>query len=243
MKMDEEANDDYLLMEIEDHAVDPSYSKKRLKRLNRMEKDAPLPKRSETERRNEGLSTELDESNKGFRMLQKMGYVKPKENLQKPIQITLKSDKKGLGNSVKPPVISSTKNVKLTQIQIKQREAEFKLKKSSFMNSKSLAFYLRSVSTDLKKCRSTCQDLDEKSHCSRNIFWPVDMHRVEEETVDEVDNDQEFEHLEEYVQLLAVNEYLRSQYFYCVWCGMNYDDFDLLSSQCPGETREDHDDC
>merc|ERR1719229_402870 len=60
----------------------------------------------EAELRQKGLSTELDDSNKGFAMLQKMGYKKG-ENLgkngsegtvvQEPIPFEVKNNRSGLG--------------------------------------------------------------------------------------------------------------------------------------------------
>ena len=49
---------------------DQSYEKKRLKELNKQASSQPLSARKQLQ---EGLSTPLDESNIGFKMLQKMG--------------------------------------------------------------------------------------------------------------------------------------------------------------------------
>ena len=43
-------------------------------------------------------------------------------------------------------------------------------------------------------------------------------------------------------KLHILTGYLRSQYFYCLWCGFSYADSDELKNSCPGPTREDHDD-
>ena len=42
-------------------------------------------------------------------------------------------------------------------------------------------------------------------------------------------------------QLQMITEYLRSQYHYCLWCGITFADSDDMESTCPGSTREDHD--
>lgn len=43
-------------------------------------------------------------------------------------------------------------------------------------------------------------------------------------------------------QLEMISEYLRSEYFYCLWCGITFSDFDDMFASCPGPTRADHDD-
>ena len=43
-------------------------------------------------------------------------------------------------------------------------------------------------------------------------------------------------------KLQMITEYLRSQYFYCLWCGISFADADDMRSNCPGSSREDHDD-
>lgn len=42
-------------------------------------------------------------------------------------------------------------------------------------------------------------------------------------------------------QLQMITEYLRSQYLYCLWCGITFSDSKDMCSTCPGFTREDHD--
>ena len=41
-------------------------------------------------------------------------------------------------------------------------------------------------------------------------------------------------------QLNIITEYLRSQYLYCLWCGITFSDNQDMSSNCPGSTRDDH---
>lgn len=42
-------------------------------------------------------------------------------------------------------------------------------------------------------------------------------------------------------QLQMITEYLRSQYLYCLWCGITFSDLEDMNTSCPGLTREDHD--
>jgi hypothetical protein len=43
-------------------------------------------------------------------------------------------------------------------------------------------------------------------------------------------------------RLAALVDYLRSRYFYCVFCGAEYEDEEDLARSCPGPGEEDHDD-
>lgn len=37
-----------------------------------------------------------------------------------------------------------------------------------------------------------------------------------------------------------ITTYLRSAYFYCIWCCIKYNDKKELMQECPGTSREDH---
>ncbi|KAF7331942.1 G-patch domain-containing protein [Mycena kentingensis (nom. inval.)] len=59
-----------------------------------------------------------------------------------------------------------------------------------------------------------------------------------------------FEILEETAQFLRLQasdrlelvlSYLRETYWYCFWCGTQYENPELLESQCPGDTEDAHD--
>ena len=50
---------------------------------------------------------------------------------------------------------------------------------------------------------------------------------------------QEFEPEE---MLSILTGYLRSEHLYCLWCGITFSDVEDLNSNCPGPTRDDHDD-
>ena len=42
------------------------------------------------------------------------------------------------------------------------------------------------------------------------------------------------------VQVLIVNDYLRRQHRYCLWCGLAYPSIDEMERACPGTTRDSH---
>lgn len=41
--------------------------------------------------------------------------------------------------------------------------------------------------------------------------------------------------------LTKIVSYVRSSHNYCIWCGCLYDSANDLNENCPGTTREDHD--
>ncbi|ANB11384.1 hypothetical protein AWJ20_4193 [Sugiyamaella lignohabitans] len=51
---------------------------------------------------------------------------------------------------------------------------------------------------------------------------------------------EEFQLLEKSHQLFRVLIYLRSVYFYCMWCGFSYNDENDLEENCPGMLEQDH---
>ncbi|KAJ3027018.1 UNVERIFIED_CONTAM: G patch domain-containing protein 11 [Siphonaria sp. JEL0065] len=78
---------------------------------------------------------------------------------------------------------------------------------------------------------------------ARETFYNEIATDAETEGDADADGDQEsaFEQLETVDKLYQVNAYLRSKYYYCVWCSDKYANLDEMESHCPGSTRDDHD--
>ena len=153
-----------------------------------------------------------------------MSLGKTDDAIKTPIPIQLKHgdcfnlDKKGLGTSMNSPP--------------KQKfPVDNKHLKERFQSLQGKKWDTRWIEKDLRKARIACQDLDEKADVVRHVLW----------LPEEVPEPSEFDELEPGIQLMAVNDYLRNQYLYCIWCGCVYDDKDDLAANCPGETRQDHD--
>ena len=100
---------------------------------------------------------------------------------------------------------------------------------SDFIARQGLKYDSRKLARDLSNARSACQTLDENNSLEETEFWPSD-------------DPTEFNSLEPFVQLIAVNDYLRSNYCYCTWCKCRYENAEMLQSECPGDTSQDHDD-
>lgn len=109
----EEDEDDYMNMAFDDASAktaQPETSLQRRQRLKREAENRSRPKSKaeiaaqEAANRETGLATSLDESNKGFRMMAKLGF-KPGAALGKeggdartePVAVELKADRRGIG--------------------------------------------------------------------------------------------------------------------------------------------------
>jgi len=252
----------------------------------------------EEEQRRQGLDTSLDQSNKGFAMLQKMGY-KQGDSLGRdnsgrvdPIPIEVKADRSGLGREAAVQQISAAKaEFRRRHAEERARSAERQREVSAQEFRQNLARKNRSRQTesDLYTSQKTCHQLDTVKGFTEPVedwFWPertrvtddaddIDTENVERDAAeaeaesertakdsqeyegfsadeeeprfreipqnkeaDLPDQEEEFSS-EEKLQLLT--GYLRSQYNYCLWCGISYDNSDELKISCPGDTREDHD--
>lgn len=131
------------------------------------------------------------------------------------------------------------------------RDARFISRASDFREQQSQSFETSVNKSDLRKCRSACQDLDEKHGLPSSLFWPViskvtvSSNLIRSTVVVDANDrkveDSEFELMDTHVKFLATNDYLRSQYCYCIWCGFRYDSSEQMEKECPGDTRADHD--
>lgn len=209
-------------------------------------------KEVQKERLEEGLSTALNSSNKGFSMLQKMGYKpgtslgKEGQGLLEPVVVGLKQDRVGLGWQ---QMISDYKK--------KRQERKLKKKEEIVVDPEVYRARMRSqrvekfLQRDLMKSQRVCYQMDSKENITEPEevwFWPsyTQAQEEEEEYFEEGEGEEEEEEeeweFEPQEQLNILTAYLRSQYLYCLWCGTVFDDERDLKLNCPGPTREDHDD-
>nr|CAD7399733.1 unnamed protein product [Timema cristinae] len=222
----------------------------------------------ELERREEGLSSAISNNNKGFALMQKMGY-KPGTGIGKsgsgrvePVTIALKTDRQGIGRETALRRLAVEKAA-IRQRQRQRREQEFTVE--NFRAHRSQKHLEIQTAKDLKSCQRVCEGLDKGQGYDEPAepwFWLTrekendddDDHDNEVEGQDEKtttadesgeDDDEEEEEEEEIEfqpseKLDMLSNYLRQTYCYCVWCGTQYDDDKDMRDNCPGPTREDH---
>ncbi|KAJ3092349.1 G patch domain-containing protein 11 [Quaeritorhiza haematococci] len=160
-----------------------TYSRKREKRLEKQKVKGytkPLHER-EKETREAGLSKAIAEENKGFKMLEKMGFRKgmtlgqqTTESstigaplLAEPIQIALKTDRQGLG--------MAEFGRKRTRELLEAAQDGERLTEQQYRDLQNRRFAERVLLSDLKNSRKACEDLDCKDPDGeqRQEFWSL----------------------------------------------------------------------
>lgn len=244
---------------------DHEIHKKRAK-MNEENKKRFRPSREvESERREEGLSQALDSSNKGFALLQKMGYKsgsaigKTGEGRVEPITIEIKSNRGGLGRETALKEIAVRK--KQLRKQILQRREQL-TNVESYRSRLAQQQAEKFMEGDLHKSQKACHELDlgKDIDSPHEIwFWPKSkdddkeeeeetetlskLNKEEDQTVedeDEEENDESTVEFETREKLEIITLYLRKVHLYCIWCGIKYENETDLAENCPGQTRDDH---
>ncbi|XP_014272647.1 G patch domain-containing protein 11 [Halyomorpha halys] len=220
-------------------------SKKREK-ANQVNKDKYKPtKIIEKEKLQDGLQTPLSSENKGFAMLQKMGFKpgsglgKTGEGRSEPIPVDIKTDRVGLGVKAHIAEIRAARAKKFRKA--KESAPSFEDYRARIIEEANE----RQAGIDLYKSQRVCCSLDTKENVISPLeewFWPIDKSQ-KETSEDEEENESEIEEeipltVQDKLEMITV--YLRRTYFYCIWCGTRYDDEKDLQNECPGPTRNDH---
>jgi len=208
----------------------------------------PSLKVKEADNRNEKLNTALDESNKGFSLLSKMGYKKGmglgKEGggRTEPIPLEIKKDvRSGLGKEELERKRKLHREEAFVILSKRRREAVAALR-SDFQTRQRDRANERTVESDLRKSQLACEQLDQAKGIEAvdHWYWPAPP-AIEEEEDEEVEDDEELEQPDVYTQLDVLTHYLRMTYLYCIWCGTTYTDEDDFNANCPGDSHAAHD--
>lgn len=217
----------------------------RHKELNERNKVKPL-RVKESEHREHGLANALDSSNKGFAMLQKMGFKhgmglgKDGSGRAEPIPLAIKADRGGLGREM---LLKRQREIKetLKEESAKKRKKVEQNQRDNFRRHMSGKFAERQTASDLYKSQKACEQLDRSKDlpCIEKWFWPD----VKDDNDDKDDDDEPEETDDEpepFEKLVSLTMYLRKTHQYCIWCGTKFDDDQDIADNCPGETAEDH---
>jgi len=122
----------------------------------------------------------LNESNKGFNLMLKMGYEKGKAlgsqastsaKLIEPISVEIKTDRGGLGqNEEKKRKLKEYSRLKQDQNQTEKQLAD------AYLDNKRNRFLIRRLHSDLFKCQKVCYQLDSGRDCHKpeiaKWYWP-----------------------------------------------------------------------
>ncbi|XP_050523682.1 G patch domain-containing protein 11 isoform X2 [Daktulosphaira vitifoliae] len=197
----------------------------------------------EQKNRQDGLEKAIDSSNKGFSLLEKMGY-KPGLGIGKngsgridPVGIVLKNDRKGLGRDA---AIKEIREMKKAMIQ-KRLLCGLSVNVTEYRERKAQLLTEKQDQSDLYRCQRICRQMDLEKDIQEPLekfLWPEDPNdKQNDEIVEEIDIEDKMSVSE---QLEIVNVYLRKTYNYCVYCGTVYNNDDDLTNECPGPKRQDH---
>lgn len=215
----------------------------------RSKKQKPL-KVIEKETREEGLSTAIGIENKGFKLLEKMGFKqgeslgKSNSGLKEPINIVVHQGTSGLGRQKQ----QQDNLARYKEIKHKRYHEEVKIKTNIFRSSKKEHLRNSILKKDFFKAQKICEELDTRIHRSdpmEDYYWTKETIKKRRKGVmlsdDEDSEDDEFESQITEENLYALINYLRSKHLYCIYCimtGVNEED---LKENCPGPYRIDHD--
>ncbi|XP_069741229.1 G patch domain-containing protein 11 [Narcine bancroftii] len=209
------------------------------------EQEKPLTKTNrEEERRDSMLQCSLGSENRGFSLLQKMGYKegcglgRNGTGIIEPIPLHIKKGRGGIGHEkAKKRKAEERMEHRKQMLQVK-RQAE-KLAFGEYRVRFRFKKDQSQMEDDLRKSRLACQQLDEKKGINipeKSWYWLPTDHE-EHDDQDEL-NIMKLETMEE--ELQSVTDYLRKNYFYCIWCAISYEDEMDLSNNCPGDCAADH---
>ncbi|XP_028676715.1 G patch domain-containing protein 11 [Erpetoichthys calabaricus] len=208
-------------------------------------------KEVEKERRETVLSSSLGQENKGFALLQKMGY-KTGQGLGKegggrvePIPLNIKTDRGGIGleevkkRKAEEELDNYRKRTQMKQQAEKQALEDFRLRKRTEKEE-------HRTEADLQRSQRACEQLDNEKGVSdprEPWYWPAQIEEVKEEESEDEDEESEVdeEQLSSLEKLQILTSYLRDVHCYCIWCGTSYNDGDDLTANCPGDSAADHD--
>lgn len=178
-----------------------------------------------------GLNRPIGAGSFGMRMLEKMGFKqgeglgKDGSGIKEPIPIKMKSNKQGIGSEESEKRKKEEENYN-RNLKIIRDQLQYNMRKQQFAERVKERENQKKVIRDLRQAQFAIEVLDEKHGRSSNPLLIADD--------DECDIDVLSMHLRKMI------EYLRSTYFYCIYCGCEYNDEQDLATSCPGWTRDVH---
>ncbi|XP_034041416.1 G patch domain-containing protein 11 [Thalassophryne amazonica] len=209
-------------------------------------------KEQEKESREAALQNAISNENKGFALLQKMGYKagqglgKAGAGMVDPIQLNIKTDRGGIGmeEAKKRKAEEELEHYRLKARVQQQNETksleDFRVRVRTEREE-------RKIEADLRRSQRACEHLDLQKDIAvprEEWYWPnagTDDYEAEEDEEDDSNEEEGHMELSSLDKLQVLTSYLRGIHFYCIWCGTAYNNEEDLCSSCPGDTATDHD--
>eukprot|EP00158_Paraphelidium_tribonemae_P007578 Partr_v1_DN28290_c1_g1_i2_m75341 putative coiled-coil domain containing 75 len=263
---EEDEEEDYMSTAFLDRLASRNPQRKPLNKRPPAPPQKLSAKSQEEAKRKQGLETALSTENKGFQLLAKMGYKPGKAlgstssttaaaALTEPIPISMHSGRSGIG--VESTLKAKRKELEDHEIEEYQEHIALMDKRvDEFAHTAAAAFTRKRVAGDLRKAMIACEDLDRRGgkengddmywwtrHVELQTWNKRQLQALTEDIPDTADKPAEypFDSIEnEEEKLRLVNEYLRHEYRYCIWCGCGYQNLEELERECPGDAYDDH---
>lgn len=268
-----DSEDDYmsdkLLVGCETNDVRPGLlfnkTQKREHEIHKHQLEARLKKsksysEQESDAREKGLQTAISTENKGFKLLEKMGFKpgsslgKSESGLKEPISIKLKPTKTGVGREQHLE--------KQRDLYKSIKDDNLRFKESAYRKQTSEKRLNNSLQKDYYKAQRICEEMDFRNKVEVPqfpFFWTKrtrdkikeraekkdeesDKTEGDSEEGEEEDEEEEETEIIDDDKLQAMLTYLHQTYFYCIYCGVLATSSEDLNSFCPGISRSDHDD-
>ncbi|KAM9316762.1 G patch domain-containing protein 11 [Gastrophryne carolinensis] len=230
-------------------SIKKSYQKEEKQKESNIKNRQRSLKEVEKERRETVLNEAISNENKGFALLQKMGYKmgqslgKKGDGIVEPIPLNIKTGRSGIGHEemkkrkAEEDLENYRRKIQMNKQALEQATDDFRSRLRSKKEEQKLE-------GDLRKSQRACLQLDEQmgKDCPRESwYWPVSNSLEDEEELEEDNDEVQAEELSTFEKLQIMTSYLRGEHFYCIWCGTAYKDDEDMNSNCPGDTSEDHD--
>eukprot|EP00698_Gefionella_okellyi_P011552 TRINITY_DN3050_c0_g1_i1.p1 TRINITY_DN3050_c0_g1~~TRINITY_DN3050_c0_g1_i1.p1 ORF type:complete len:314 (-),score=66.57 TRINITY_DN3050_c0_g1_i1:770-1711(-) len=192
--------------------------------------------KQQEERLEEGLATHIEEDNKGFAMLAKMGYKKGMglgregQGIVEPVGVDKRSGREGVG------ILTKGAEKKVEE---RKRTATVASLQDQFHEIQRKKQDTRKVESRLRRAVKVCTQLDERLGLDNNTLLlatgAADLDPDEAAAVADMETvDEKAE------RLISLVEYMRHRHLYCVWCAAHYDSIEQLEDLCPGLDEDDH---
>ncbi|XP_025907011.1 G patch domain-containing protein 11 isoform X1 [Nothoprocta perdicaria] len=205
-------------------------------------------KEEEHERREAVLRSALGNENRGFALLQKMGYKsgqalgKSGEGIVEPIPLNIKTGRSGLGHDefkkrkAEEKLESYRQKLHMKKKANEQAADQFRTRFKTKQEE-------RKMEGDLRRSQRACQQLDMQKDIDvpKEIWYWTQPEEEEQKEEEEKEDECTSSDLSVSEKLQLLTAYLRKEHFYCIWCGITYEDAEDLSSNCPGDSAADHD--
>uniref|UniRef100_A0A8C6P7M4 G patch domain-containing protein 11 n=1 Tax=Nothobranchius furzeri TaxID=105023 RepID=A0A8C6P7M4_NOTFU len=188
-------------------------------------------KEQEKESREAALQTSISSQNKGFALLQKMGY-KSGDGLGKqstgriePIPLNIKTDRGGFGMEEQKKRKAEEELHHYRQ-KVRARQQNEAKSLEDFRSRVRTEREERKIEADLRRSQRSCEQLDSQKGINiprEAWYWPKDnTENEEQEEEEDKEEEEEIVELTPFDKLQIITSYLRGVHFYCLWCGTTY---------------------